>query len=144
MFAKQIHYKMKNSITLETKMKTNKSKNKNENSYVLSIRPVRGKKKTTPKSISVHGSMVLAEFDQLIRNEMNYDWDHLSGFFMGKPHSSPEIATITPDGSGDNSDLIIDDLNLSKGSELGYVYDFGDDIQSMLRVEEVIPYSINF
>lgn len=110
------------------------------------MRPMRSKSKKYQKKFTVNGSMTLAELDQLIRQEMDYDgFDHLSGFYEGKPHCSPEIATIAPFGSGGNSSLTIDALMLSPGSEIGYVYDFGDDIQSILKVEEVTPHSpINF
>ena len=113
----------------------NKKDKMNRKNYLFSITPGRGKKKKIP--LRAEGSMSLAEFDQLIRKTMNYDWDHLSGFYMGKPFRSPEIATITPDGGGDNSDISIDELSLSIGSEMGYVYDFGDDIQSVIRVEDL-------
>jgi len=124
--------------------KASKKKPK-ELAYTLTIHPVGTKKKAGKKSINIRGSMALRELDQEIRQKMGYDtWDHLSAFYNGKPHRSPEIATITPDGDGDNSTLTIDELQLSKGSEIGYVYDFGDDIQSILRVEEVMPYEIRF
>jgi len=89
--------------------------------------------------------MALSELDQKIRQTMGYDsWDHLSGFYMGIPHRTPEIAMISPDGDGENSSLTIDELNLSQGTEIGYVYDFGDNIQSMLKIEAVMPQGVQF
>lgn len=120
-------------------MKKNKKK-KNDNVYVISISPLNSRKRSAQKSINAYGSMEMNELDQKIRQAMGYDsWDHISAFYMGKPHRSPEIAMITPDGGGENSSLTIDELKLSQGSEMGYVYDFGDDIQSMLRVVEIMP-----
>jgi len=116
-----------------------------EMAYSFSIQPMTTKKKAGKKSFDARGSMELRELDQIIRETMGYDiGDHVSGFYTGKPGRSPEIATVYPDGDGENSTLTIDQLGLSTGSQLGYVYDFGDNIQSMLKVEQVMPYDIRF
>jgi len=126
-------------------MKRKKLKNLDEKAYTFSIQPVHSKKKSMKKSINVRGSMILSELDHEVRNAMGYDtWDHLSGFYQGKPGRSNEIATICPDGTGENTTITIDELNLSKGTVIGHVYDFGDNIQSVLTVEEVVPYHIRF
>ena len=121
-------------------MKKRKRSSEAETDYLISVRPVHSKSKSMRKTLNISGSTPLSQLDQEIRHVMGYDsGDHLSAFYMGKPHRSPEIATIHPDGGGENSTLTIDELDLSKGAELGYVYDFGDDIQSVLTVDEVRP-----
>ncbi len=112
---------------------------KSKFSYIFSINKI-GHGKKTEKILKVPGNLALGEFDLKIRSVMKFDsWDHMSAFYEGKPHRSPEIATITPDGDGDNSNLTIENLQLEEGSELGYVYDFGDDVQCLLTVNEIQP-----
>jgi hypothetical protein len=116
-----------------------------EMAYTITIQPLAARKKSLKKSVDARGSMRLCELDQIIRDVMDYDTsDHLSGFYMGKPGRSPEIATVDPEGGGENSAVTIEELGLSAGSQLGYIYDFGDNIQSMLTVERVMPFDIRF
>lgn len=104
-------------------------------SYTFSVKPIYGKSK---KKLTISASSSFSELDSEIRNVMGHDsWDHLSGFYEGKPFQSTEIATVSPDGGGENSDISIKSLNLQPGDKLGYVYDFGDCLQSTILVEEV-------
>ena len=102
--------------------------------YKLCIKPKRGAK----KRLLISASKTLSDLDSKIRNAMGYDsWDHLSGFYEGTPFHSNEIATISPDGCGDNSKTALEHLNLQSGDEFGYVYDFGDCVESMIFVDEI-------
>jgi hypothetical protein len=117
--------------------KTPKKMKKSIKTYIFTIKKIVGKK--IQKTIHVSGALSLAEFDLEIRNAMNFDtFDHISAFYDGKPHRSLEIATITPDGDGDNSKLILDQIGLEVGVEMGYVYDFGDDIQCLIKLDEIL------
>lgn len=118
--------------------KTPKKIKKSIKTYVFTIKKIVGKK--IQKTIHVSGDLSLGEFDLEIRNTMNFDtFDHLSAFYEGKPHRSIEIATITPDGDGENSELKLDQIGLEAGVEMGYVYDFGDDIQCLIKLDEILP-----
>lgn len=39
----------------------------------------------------------------------------------------------------DNSDLKIDQIGVKEGIEFGYVYDFGDNIQCCIKLNEILP-----
>lgn len=120
-------------------MKIATKRGKTNFTYIFSIKKI-GRGKKASKTLIVSGDLALGEFDSKIRNAMDFDtWDHLSAFYEGKPYRSPEIATITPNGDGDNSELTIEQLQLEEGAELGYVYDFGDDVQCLLTLNEIQP-----
>lgn len=123
---------------MNKKKSATKIKKKSETSYVFTIKKIVGRK--IQKTIQVPGSINLGELDLEIRTAMNFDtFDHISAFYEGKPHRSLEIATITPDGDGENSELQIDQIGLQEGIEMGYVYDFGDDIQCLVKLNEILP-----
>jgi len=111
-------------------------KEKVKANYIFTIKRI-GRKKLE-KTIQIHGVFTLMEFDLQIRTAMNFDvCDHISAFYAGKPYRSPEIATITPSGDGENSNLKIDQIGLKEGFELGYVYDFGNNIQCLIILNEI-------
>ena len=81
------------------------------------------------------------DFDGKLRRALGYDtWDHLSGFFEGTPWRSQQFATVYPfGGEGENSGQKIGDVGLTEGEKIGYVYDFGDNLQHMLVLTEILP-----
>lgn len=114
-----------------------KKKSINAN-YIFTIKKI-GRKKME-QTIQIPGTLNLGEFDREIRIVMNFDaFDHLSAFYDGEPYRSIEIATITPNGDGDNSDVKINQMGLKEGIEFGYVYDFGDNIQCSIKLNEILP-----
>jgi hypothetical protein len=103
--------------------------------YTFAVKPIR---RGAKKNLTIDASKSLSELDGKIRKVMGYDtWDHLSGFYEGKPFRSNEIATISPDGCGENSNAKIGSLNFQLGDKFGYVYDFGDSVESMIFVENI-------
>lgn len=116
-----------------------KTKNKNKKTvFVFTIKQITSRR--LQKTIQVPGSISLGKLDSEIRAAMKFDqFDHISAFFDGEPYRSIEIATITPFGGGDNSDLKIDQIGLKAGIQFGYVYDFGKDIQCHIRLDDILP-----
>ena len=103
--------------------------------YHFVIKPVQG---GLGKVLTIDSSKTFSEFDKKIREIMGYDtWDHLSGFYEGKPFCSSEITTISPDGFGKKSNMKIKKLGLKLGDKFGYVYDFGDCIECIISVENI-------
>jgi len=45
---------------------------------------------------------------------------------------------IEPDGGGAGAKKKIDKLELVEGNTIEYVYDFGDDIQHVIKLEKVV------
>jgi len=62
--------------------------------------------------------------------------DHLSEFFIGR-WPSEGFGEIRPDGGGSGADERIEQLGLSEGDKLGYVYDFGDEIHHVITLEKI-------
>jgi hypothetical protein len=78
------------------------------------------------RRVEIKGDQTLGDFDGAIRAAFNHDtWDHLSEFFR-------------PGGGGSGAGKQIDELGLSEGDKLEYVYDFGDEIQHTLMLEKVV------
>jgi len=90
------------------------------------------------RRIEVKGNQTLADLDHKIRIAFNHDrWDHLSEFFIGK-WSRGGFGEIYPDGNGSGAQIRIEQLGLSEGDKLGYVYDFGDEIHHILTLEKIV------
>ena len=79
-----------------------------------------------------------------IRRTLNYDtWDHCSAFFEGAPWESRCLIEVYPDNSGSGQLKPISMLPLIRGVKLGYVYDFGDNLQHSISVEDVLPVDLD-
>jgi len=91
------------------------------------------------RSIEISGDQTLGNFDDAIRKAFNHDtWDHMSEFFRGQIWNSEGFGEIEPGGGGSGADRRIDELGLSEGDKLEYVYDFGDEIQHVITLEKVV------
>jgi hypothetical protein len=90
------------------------------------------------RRIEIKGDQTLGDFDHIIRDAFNHDpYDHLSEFFRGEwPQGG--LGEIYPVGGGISAKKQLDQLSLSEGDKLGYVYDFGDEIQHMVTLEKIV------
>ena len=90
------------------------------------------------RRIEIKGDQTLGDFNHIIRDAFNYDtFDHLSEFFRGRwPRGG--LGEINPDGGGSSAKKRINQLSLSEGDKLGYIYDFGDEIQHMVTLEKIV------
>ena len=89
--------------------------------------------------IEIKGDQTLGDLDAVLRETFNRDtWDHLSEFFPGEAHRSLGYGAINPFGNGPGGAKPIAALHLVPGGTLEYVYDFGDDIQHVLTLEEIV------
>jgi hypothetical protein len=90
------------------------------------------------RQIEIKGNQTLSDFDIIIREAFNYDsWDHLSMFFSGRAWKSKDFGQIEPGGSDPGVKNQINQLGLSVGDKMEYIYDFGDDIQHIITLEKV-------
>lgn len=92
------------------------------------------------RRIEIRGDQTLGEFDGIMREAFAHDtFDHLSEFYLGTEREwrSRGLGTIYPFGGGEGDDILIGDIGLSAGDRLTYIYDFGDDIQHILTLEEI-------
>jgi len=90
--------------------------------------------------IEIRNDQTFTDLDLAIRRTLGHNtWDHCSAFFEGVPWKSRRLIEVYPDKSGPGQLQPIGNLPLVPGVELGYVYDFGDDWQHFISVEEVLP-----
>ena len=89
------------------------------------------------RRIEIKSNQTLGNFDHIIRDAFNHEWDHLSEFFREQwPRGG--FGEINPGGKGRGAKNRIERLGLSEGDKLGYVYDFGDEIQHVAILEKII------
>lgn len=91
------------------------------------------------RRIEIKGNQTLGSLDSMIRIAFNYDdFDHLSEFFPGTSFKSGGYGYIEPGGHGSGATKQINSLCLNKGNILSYIYDFGDNIQHIIALEQII------
>jgi hypothetical protein len=98
------------------------------------------------RKIEIQGEQTMAEFNNIIMNAFNYDWDHMGGFWKLVPrrtgskrtrYREVDIGSVNPLREGDGADNPIAGLELSVGDRLKYVYDFGDWIEHEITLEAI-------
>jgi len=106
-------------------------------------------RKSIWREIEILGSQTLEDLDLILRSAFSHDWDHLSGFWKLKrkggtrQYRKVSLGTIYPSfvGAGEESanDVQIATLALAVKDRLLYVYDFGDWIEHIIELKEVVP-----
>jgi hypothetical protein len=92
------------------------------------------------RRIEIGGEQELWEFDEMMRTAFGHDTsDHLSEFYLGTDIKARRrgLGAHNPFEGGDGDDWLIGELGLEVGDSLSYIYDFGDDIQHVLRLEAI-------
>ena len=95
------------------------------------------------REIEIQGGQTLADFNQILVNAFEHDWDHLGGFWKRVRRGSStrfrevDLGSIDPFGEGDGADTTIASIELQPGDTLKYVYDFGDWIEHIITLEEI-------
>lgn len=90
------------------------------------------------RRIQIKDNQTLGDFDSIIREAFNHDsWDHLSEFYSGRVWHSQGFGEINPHGGGKGAKKRINQLALSEGDKIEYVYDFGDNIQHVVTLEKI-------
>ncbi|MBN1312398.1 MAG: hypothetical protein JXB30_13350 [Anaerolineae bacterium] len=102
-------------------------------------------RKSLWRRIELRGSDTLNDFDNMMRDAFDHDWDHLSEFYY-KPKDR-KGRNVGWEGYGyhggfdedrGTDDIQLAELDLEVGDQLRYVYDFGDNIQHIIELEEII------
>lgn len=94
------------------------------------------------RRIEIRGDQSLAELDGEMRAAFGHDLsDHLSEFYLGTDEDSHErgLGDHQPFGGGEGDEWMAGELGLQPGDELSYTYDFGDNIQHILKLEAIGP-----
>ncbi len=91
------------------------------------------------RRIDIKGNQTLGKFDQIIRSAFKHaTYDHLSEFYLGRVWHSEGLGEINPFGEGSGSRIRINQLGLSEGDRIEYLYDFGDNIQHVITLEKIV------
>jgi Plasmid pRiA4b ORF-3-like protein len=98
-------------------------------------------RKSLWRRIGIRGDQFLRELDREMRAAFGHDQsDHLSEFYLGVDADAHRrgLGHHNPFERGGADDWRIGELGLEPGDELLYTYDFGDNIQHLLRLEAVM------
>nr|WP_257909677.1 plasmid pRiA4b ORF-3 family protein [Janibacter limosus] len=102
---------------------------------------LRGTKPPVWRRLELPGDLTLPGLHEVIRAAMGWTDSHLHRFRTGVDRRSPYFVTGFDLTEGEDGvledDVRPDQLVAAKGDRLGYEYDFGDDWDHVLTVEEV-------
>lgn len=109
------------------------------NRYTLKIYP-KGAGREVYRVVLVDGKLSLDEFASLILDLFDFDHEHLYEFCMsGKLYDRGGLNYICDDDYGfgrPTEGVTIDQLKLKKGQKFLFHYDFGDDWQFIINVQQ--------
>lgn len=102
--------------------------------------------------IEIQGKNTLSDFNRILVDVFDHDFDHLGGFWKLVPRGARQgakrgvaryrevdLGSVDPFGEGDAADVTIAELELAAGSRMKYVFDFGDWIEHVLTLEAIEP-----
>ncbi|HEX9839550.1 MAG TPA: hypothetical protein VGA72_09395 [Anaerolineales bacterium] len=99
--------------------------------------------------IEIQGKNTLSDFNRILVDVFDHDFDHLGGFWKLVPRGGTkrgvaryrevDLGSVDPFGGGDGAALIIAELELAVGNKMKYVFDFGDWIEHVLTLEAIEP-----
>ena len=93
------------------------------------------------RRIEIRGDQLLRELDREMRVTFGHDTsDHLSEFYLGTDADAHQrgLGDHNPFRGGEGDEWLVGELGLEPGDELSYTYDFGDNIQHVLKLEAVV------
>lgn len=103
---------------------------------------LRGTKPPVWRRLELPGDLTLPGLHEVIQAAMGWTDSHLHQFRTGVDRRSPYFVTGFDLTEGEDGvledDVRLDQLVAAKGDRLGYEYDFGDDWDHVLTVEEVL------
>jgi hypothetical protein len=100
--------------------------------------------------IEIQGKDTLEDFNRILVDVFDLDFDHLGGFWKLVPplahggakrgvtrYREVDLGSVDPFGGGEAADVTIAELELGVGSKMKYVFDFGDWIEHILTLEAI-------
>lgn len=101
------------------------------------------------RMIEIQGNNTLSDFNRILVDVFDHDFDHLGGFWKLVPRGATkrgvvryrevDLGSVDPFGEGDGADVTIAELELAVGSKMKYVFDFGDWIEHILTLDAIEP-----
>ncbi len=93
------------------------------------------------RRIEIAGDQTLRQFDKIMREAFGHDaWDHLSEFYLGTNADAYKrgLGAHSPHEGSSADNWLVGELGLEPNDTLSYTYDFGDNIQHVLKVEALV------
>jgi len=98
------------------------------------------------RQVEILGEQTLADLNSILIDAFDHELDHMAGFWKLVPrhgtktrYRKVELGKVDPFGEGDGADVQIAAIGLKEGERLKYVFDFGDWIEHILKLEAVCP-----
>jgi hypothetical protein len=92
------------------------------------------------RRLKVPGDHALADLHEAIQVAMGWTNSHMHEFLIGEArYGEPSPEGGYAPGVQDEADAVLSDVLGGVGSKFRYVYDFGDDWQHEIVVEEILP-----
>ncbi|MGH2409385.1 MAG: plasmid pRiA4b ORF-3 family protein, partial [Chloroflexota bacterium] len=94
------------------------------------------------RRIEMSGDLTLHDLHNAIQAAFGWDDDHLYSFFLsGKAWDSSTEYTRVPADRGERraAEFRLAWLPLKPRKQLMYIFDFGDDLQHLVKVEAIVP-----
>lgn len=91
------------------------------------------------RKVVLSSQHTMEDLHEIILKVYEFDNDHLYSFFMdGKKWSRDRISSPNDDSVGPKADeVLVGDLGFLKGQRFLYLYDYGDEWQFLIEVEEI-------
>ncbi len=96
------------------------------------------------RRIEIRGDQTLVDFNRILQDAFQHDWDHMGGFLKRVRRGSTrryreiDLGNVNPLGEGSGAHRRIAGLGLTPESTLKYVYDFGDWVEHLITLEEIV------
>jgi hypothetical protein len=101
------------------------------------------------RTIEIQGKNTLSDFNRILVDVFDHDFDHLGGFWKLVPRGGTkrgvaryrevDLGSVDPFSGGDGAEVTIAELELAVGNKMKYVFDFGDWIEHVLTLETIEP-----
>ena len=95
------------------------------------------------RRIEVRGDQTLHDLHEAIQEAFDWDDDHLYAFFLSGKAWDEDTAYESPMSDGRSAARYrLEHLPLRRGKKLLYIFDFGDELRHIIRLEAVVPNGI--
>ncbi len=127
----------------------NKSVSKEQKEQVFRFKAELKHRSKIWRVIEIQGKNTLSDFNRILVDVFDHDFDHLGGFWKLVPRAGAkrgvtryrevDLGSVDPFGGGDGADVTIAELELTVGNKMKYVFDFGDWIEYVLTIDAIEP-----
>jgi hypothetical protein len=97
-------------------------------------------KKSVWRRIDVRGDQTLHDLHRAIQRAFDWDDDHLYAFFLSGKAWDSQSEYASPFGDGRSASRYrLEQLPLRPGQQFLYIFDFGDELRHLVKLEAITP-----